>query len=260
MSVPMPTADARQQKLRNSDTFRFSHLLYLDDLHRDYGVVHLNTEARKAFLDTITVSQRQKLADERKAVSDWYAAGGDSSGVVLPCPETMQAQGDSINYENLKIASGFELHLKARLLARGFVLHQLGAKNPAYRTLAAAQRQRPIARTEVLTISSYMFDGTHNYLPILSESSLKFSTLVTVPAYQAALSLPTGMVDVIDDYRVLRNQIHLPGDLIRARHIDRVGDAIGDLLAAFVNDEIVRVVNDLIARYPSLYCRPLQNV
>lgn len=256
----MPTAEARRQNLRNADTFRFSHLLYLDDLHRDYGVVHLNSEARKAFSDTITVSERAALTAEHQAISKWYAEGGQSAGSALPWPDVMHAQADSINYENLKIASGFELHLKARLLSRDFVLHELDKKRPSYRSLAAAQRQRPITKAEVLAISPYMFDGTQNYLPGLSESSVKFSTIVTVSAYQVAVVLPSSTLDIINDYRVLRNQIHLPGDLVRARHIDRLGEGLGDFLAEFINREIVAPTNDLISRHNSFNRRPLQNV
>ena len=42
-----------------------------------------------------------------------------------------------VNYENLKIASGFELHLKARLLGGDYVLHEIDPKVDCYKALSA---------------------------------------------------------------------------------------------------------------------------
>jgi hypothetical protein len=57
------------------------------------------------------------------------------------------------------------LHLKAKLLARNYVLHEIDAKIPAYKSLAAEQRDRPIERRELFAIQPYHFDGKQNYLP-----------------------------------------------------------------------------------------------
>ena len=84
MTKSILTAQAKQRGLPGSDVFQYSHLLYYDSLHRDAGVVHLNVEAYKSFLDTVLVADRHIIEDERAAAIDWLNMGGFASGTPLP--------------------------------------------------------------------------------------------------------------------------------------------------------------------------------
>jgi hypothetical protein len=253
------TEEAKEQGLPGSDVFRFSHLLYHDPVNRDAGVVHLNVEALKSFSDTVLVTRRLELAAERKAAKDWVAQGGFASKAPLPLGAATMSHLGYVNYENFRLACGFELHLKARLLSNDFVVHEIDGGNPAYRSLARGQKTRPISSAELLAVDSYRFDGKQNYLPGLKDTSLKFSTLTDEPEYRKSLKLPDEHLDIIRDYRLLRNQIHLPGDFIESPSIRAYSGPIVDFVTNFINVEIVAFSNKLIEKH-QLNRRPLDTI
>lgn len=115
--------------------------------------------------------------------------------------------------------------------------------------MAKEQETRPISKTELFAIRSYHFDGKKNYLPGLKEASLRFSKLTDEPDYRKSLSLPDDQLDIIRDYRLLRNQIHLPGDIIESPSIQAYPGPIVDFIVNFINAEIVAFSNTLIARH-----------
>lgn len=256
MPPHISTDDAQKQALPGSDSFRYSHLLYKDDLHRDFGAVRLNIEALKAFSDSITVGQRHELSADREAERLWLARGGLESRLPDPWGSTSWKSLEYINFEHFKIASAFELHLKSRLLGRNYVLHEIDAQLPDYKSLEKQQRTRPIEKGELFAIRPYHFDGKQNYLPGLREGSLRFSLLTQKPAYRAALDLPDKEIDIIEEYRLLRNQIHLPGDAFEMPNIRAFGRPIIDFLSAFINAELINWSNLLIARHEMNY-RPI---
>jgi hypothetical protein len=256
MSSHITTEDAKKQQLPGFDVYKYSHLLYHDDLNRDCGVVRLNVEAFKAFSDTVTIVQRHALAAEQAAVKQWLEQGGFRENIPYPWGAASLAMMEYVNYEHLKIASGFELHLKARLLAHNYILHEIDGKIPEYKTLARDQSERPIEKSELIAIHPYHFDGKQNYLPGLREGSLKFSRLTDKPRYRAALGLSEQQIDIIRDYRLLRNQVHFPGDILEASNIQAFPRPIIEFLTEFINSEIVAWSNDLIAKYELNY-RPL---
>ena len=243
------TEQAKQQGLPGSDVFRSSHLRYHDPLNRDAGVVHLNVEALKAFSDTFLLTQLHQRRVEQKAVKDWTDQGGFASDAPIPHIPATHSYMHHVNYENLKLASGFELHLKARLLANDFVVHEIDGRNSAYKNLAKVQEIRPISKAELFAIDSYRFDGKQNYLPGLKDTSLKFSKLTNETEYRKSLKLPDDYLDIIEDYRLLRNQIHFPGDIVESPNIQAYPGLISDFIANFVNVEIVAYSNALITKY-----------
>ena len=102
----------------------------------------------------------------------------------------------------------------------------------------------------------YHFDGKQNYLPGLREASLKFSWLTDKPAYKATLGLNDQQLDIIRDYRLLRNQVHFPGDILQAPSIQEFPRPIIEFLTEFINSEIVAWSNSLITQYDMNY-KPL---
>ncbi len=105
--------------------------MYLDDVNRDVAALQLNLEALKAFSDTVMVTHRAALAAEAAAVTDWARRGGLEAGLPFPWAALMLTRAfmEYVNYENLKIASGFELHVKARLLARDFLVNEIDRRS-----------------------------------------------------------------------------------------------------------------------------------
>ena len=243
------TEDATKQALPRSDTTRYTHLLYKDDVCRDWGVVRLNLEALKAFSDTITIGRRHQLATEDAEFQQWFGQDGLKAGVSPPSLDAMKARTKYRNLENLKIAAGFELHLKARLLARNYVLHVIDREAMGYKELAGVQRNRPIERCELLAIQTYQFDGKENYLPGLTEASLNFSWLTGKTAYRAALELTDQQRDIVERYRLLRNQLHFPGDRLDTPSIQPFPRPIANFLVEFINREIVVWSNTLMSQH-----------
>ena len=248
---------AKDQGLPGWDVYRASHLRYHDPLNRDAGVVHLNIEAYKAFSDTVLLNRLHAMQAENHATQKWFDGGDFLSGKPMPRNDVTLLYMDWINYEYLKIAAGFELHLKARLLERDFVVHELDRSDPVYMTIATKQKTHPISKSEIFAIQPYHFDGKQNYLPGLKETSLKFSTIIDKMEYRTALELPDDHLNIVQDYRTLRNQIHLSSDIVEAPNIRAYPGSIVEFLTGFINSEIVAHTNALIAQY-QLNRRPLE--
>jgi hypothetical protein len=245
MPLHISTEDAKKRVL----VYRPSHILYHSDLNRDASVVRLNREALQVFSDSITIGQRHALAAEAEAAQKWIGQGGHESGLPMPAGRVGWKGLSYINYEHMKIGSAFELHLKSRLLARNYVLHKIDGRIPEYKSLPKQQKTRPIEKHELFAIQAYHFDGTQNYLPGLLDGSLNFEWLTKNPKYRAALELTDQQLDIIDDYRLLRNQMHFPGDFLETPHIRAFARPIIDFLTAFINVELVDWSNRLIAQH-----------
>jgi hypothetical protein len=69
------------------------------------------------------------------------------------------------------------------------------------------------------------------------------------PAYRSALGLSDEALDIIGDYRALRNQVHFPGDILDTPHIRAYPRPIIDFLTNFINTEIVQFSTQLVAKY-----------
>jgi hypothetical protein len=79
----------------------------------------------KAFYDTISVGRYSELITESLAMSEFVAQKGFLSAEPAPLGPVTFDYMDFYNYECLKIACAFELHLKARLLGRDYIVHEI---------------------------------------------------------------------------------------------------------------------------------------
>lgn len=249
MAFPIPTVDAKAQKLPGSDVYRFSAFICIDEHHRRWAAVRINSEAIRAFSDSIEISEREAIADHRAAIQEWIAKGALAAGLDMPWSASDHDLMEYVNYEHLKLACGFELHLKARLIAAGYLLHCVDAANPKYKALSREQQDRPIAISEIAAIQDFHFDGKRNFLPGLTTKSLKFSWLTDKPAYRKALGLSDQALDIIRDYRELRNQIHLPGEVPETPGMQTFGKPMIEFLLPFLNSEIIDWSNNTIQKY-----------
>ena len=247
MSNPMTSKEAKLLLLPGHNTCKSTHAVYLDAHERDHAVLRLNFESLKAFCDTVTVGQRHQLALERAADKIWFDGGGWNAGLELPPAHYTFAMLEYLNFECSKIASAFEIHLKARLLWNDHVLQMIDRISSSHKVLAEEQRERPILKAELLTLSEFHFDGTKNYLPNLKGESIKFSWLTDLPKYRAALGLTDQQLNLVQDYRRLRNEIHFPGDILEAPNISAYAGPISNFLVDFINAEIIEWCNQLSA-------------
>lgn len=237
----MSTAEASAQGLSGYNTFRASHLIYHDEINRDGGVVRLCYEAFKAFTDTIMVNQRHAMLQEDLDTKHWLAEGGFSTGRRLDTPVTWKWL-NSLNLEHLKIASGLEITLKSILVEKGYIVQKI-VNSQRYGHLAEKQKEEPISVSEVLLVDNYRYDGKVSYLPGLTDKSLTFYIIVNKPKYREVLGLADLDIDLIDEFRRLKNEIHFPNDAIetpiRAAH----PVPISEFVISFINDWIVHRSN-----------------
>lgn len=151
--------------------------------------------------------------------------------------------------ENLKIAIGFELHLKACLLSNDTVIHVI-ANKPPFEELYRKQREEPVYKHELLAIEGFCYNGKLNILRGLTPQSLTFDKILNKPKYRLKLGKPQDFLDIVEDYRNLRNQIHLPGDFVEAPHINQyTDDSLMRIIVKFINEEIVEYNNKLIEKW-----------
>ena len=245
-----------KEKLMSIDGTMNTHMLYFDGLHRDHGAIALSRQALLVFCDTIIFGNRNEVRAENEAVRGWQSAGNTLATSPLPPTPWAFARLERYVYENMKIASGFELHLKARLIEAGFVVHVI-LNSDAWKSLHKEQRLRPILVNEMTSLCPYISNQTERHLPGITKQSLNFSWIVTKPAYISALGLPAQTVEIIDEYRQLRNQIHLPGDGQESPKIQAHGRPL-DFLLEFANTHIVDWANSLLGRHPGMAWQPLQ--
>src|SRR5438128_782557 len=131
--------EARKQNLPGSDVFLKNRLPYKNEINRDAFIVYLNTEAYRGFMDTITIAQYHLLKSEAEM---------KQSDIRAFTPTTFRRL-QYIYWENLKIAAGFELHLKACLLSNDIIIHLIADK-PPFKELCERQRKTPVYTHELL--------------------------------------------------------------------------------------------------------------
>jgi hypothetical protein len=231
--------EARKQNLPGSDVFLRTQLAYKTELNRDALIVYLNREAYKAFVDTITIGQYPQLKEETER----------TIRNLRLHPPTVFRRIEYMDLENFKIAAGFELHLKACLLSNDIVIHVI-ANTPPFVDLRRKQRKEPAYKDELLAIEGFYYNGQLNILRGLTSQSLNFDTILNTSTYRHKLGKPQDFLDIVEDYRNLRNQIHLPGDFVEAPHINTyAGDSLMRMLVQFINEEIVDYNNKLIDKW-----------
>lgn len=241
--------EARSLGLPGSDVFVASHLAYRDDLNRAATVARLLLEAHNAFRYTTFMTAHRERHAERAAISQSIAAG---NLIDLPrSPNCFQLSWYQ-HVEHLLVGTGFEIALKARLINGGFLVHEI-ERFGVFAELAKAQKRRPIAAEEFLELEGYRFERqqfgtTVNHLRGLSSNSLKFDLLIKSAPYREVLNLSSDSADIINFFRRVRNDIHLPIDISDA--FEAVGGVDLELAAInFANSEVVALSDDLIERF-----------
>ncbi|NOT36588.1 MAG: hypothetical protein HOP11_04365 [Saprospiraceae bacterium] len=160
-----------------------------------------------------------------------------------------------MNLENFYLSTGFELHFLACLVEFGFIIHEIDSKFSKTKSLAKEQQKRPIHKSELFNVTDFHYDDIQkiNVLIGIKEKSLSFYRLCKSPAYQTAINKSDEIFMIANEYRKLRNQIHMPGDFLQTKlssHIDDEGPLLRTIVD-FVNIDIIeksnylRIKNDL---------------
>ncbi len=246
-------AEARERNLPGCDVFKRTQLAYKDDLNRDAFVVSLYHEAYKIFLSSILIGQFPILRDESRRTQE-ALDNGTFDIRTHQISQTQWQRMEYINLENFYIATGFELFYKSRILENDFLVNYLEDKNE-FKELRKEQRERPIHKSELFNISGYFYDTTlqKNILKGITEKSLDFSLISKEIKYYETLNLSIDLLGIIEDFRRLRNQIHLPGEFGESPNLTRLGNNVVPLMIDFINSEIVDKANMLTDKWKLNY-------
>jgi hypothetical protein len=243
----IPEQEARRQNLPGADVFKWSELVYKDSLNRDSFVINLLNEAYRAFMLSNLVGNYELLMKEQE-VNLEYTRALFPERSELPqylCPLHLW-QYENINLENLLISTGFEISARARLLSQDYLVQEI--KEGDFRDLYKEQKTRPIHKDEFFAVSGYYYDKElgRNYLLGLHTKTVNYSLLFK-DSYKQVLNLPDKVIEVAEEYRNLRNQIHFPGDAIGSVVLNNyTGDSLVRFIVSFINSEIVDLSNALI--------------
>jgi hypothetical protein len=249
----LTTREAKAQGIPRADVFRYTHWLYRTEQDRAFAAVRLNHEAVRALRDTITVGRRDEYLAAAQELSAWWERGGLATGQAFPRLSVVESFFDNSHYEYFKVAAALELHLKARLVARGFLAHYLDRNDPALTALAREQATRPVHIDEVLGCTEFYFDGNENFIPGLLLKSLGFSLLTQKPSYGEALGLPESTLRWIDGIRVRRNEIHFPSQAAVAISLtDLIAPELANIIP-FANEHIIEWSNAKTAQFGFAY-------
>jgi hypothetical protein len=241
--------EARQMQLSGCDVFKRTQLAYKDNLNRDHFVISLNREALKIFNLTVTFGQHSELKAQAKKIKQELADGTFSTENYQISQQLWQLM-EYMNLEFFYIATGFELHFKSWLLQNDFIVNIIDKAEP-FKNLKNEQRDRPITKTEFFTLGNFQYDTAKqiNILQGVTEQSLGFNTICRSVNYVNELNVSNDIIGIVEDYRNLRNQIHLPGDTCETPNISRIGANSTQILIDFINDRIVDNSNNLIQQY-----------
>lgn len=243
-------AEAREKKLPGFDTFRGTHLAYKDDLNRDAFVVSLYYEAYKIFLSSARIKLFPSLKQYSQKVEEDFNNGLIIDSSNYPGSQILSHVMEYVNLENFYIATGFELFCKSKLLEKDLLVNVL-EDSSQFKDLRSIQKKRPIHKSELFKISGYYYDNhlRINVLKGITDKSLDFSLIVREKNYFESLDLSKDILDIITEFRVLRNQIHLPGDYSDSPNLQRIGKNLVPIIAEFIDKMIVERTNYLVDKW-----------
>lgn len=241
----MNDTEARQLNLPGSDTYRRIQLAYKNERDRDHLAISLNIEALKIFNLSIKISQHQSLIRESERVQTLLESG--TFFEEYQRPSLVSHLMEFMNLEYFYIATGFELHFKSWLLQNNFIINII-ADNELFKGMKNKQKRQPITKNEFFEVGNFQYDPQRgiNILQGITDQSLSFNTISKKPDYINALNISTDLLGIVEDYRNLRNQIHLPGELAETPTLRRLGQQSTEIIIDFIKERIVNNSNEMI--------------
>jgi hypothetical protein len=246
--------EARRLNLPGCDTFKATEKAYKDDINRDAFVIKLNIESYKIFCSSFLIGDYPNIIKEREQQIEncrkLNENNPETNNLPIFLPPIIQHRFEYINLEHFYLATGFELSFKSKLLHRSFIVN-IFEETTQFETLRKEQKKRPINKTELFSISGYFYDEDKmiNRLKGITAKSLEFGNILNKPNYQKELNVDNEIILIAEEFRNLRNQIHLPGDWQSSALINSLGDSLVNKLVDYINDDIVDMTNQLIDKY-----------
>jgi hypothetical protein len=239
--------EARQQNLPGSDVFTNRQSAYKNDINRDAFVVSINNEAYKMFLLYPLIGHYPTLISDQLKMKTAIANGAGPSAIQEMSQINMDRL-ENMNLEFFYIATGFELSFKACLLQNNYVIHNFENKGNFKELYNKQQKKEPVHKSELLEAGGYFYDPIKKkiFLKGITAKSLDFKLICTKPTYTSTLGVTDDILNIAEDYRNRRNQIHLPGgDLVDAPNLKRIGKKVMPAMIEFINTNIVDNTNKL---------------
>jgi len=212
----------------------------------------LYREALTIFNDCATIKLKSELKKEREGLQEHRLyiesrskKGLDTTRVRKPDMTYIKKFINQRHLENFKICAGFEVTLKAILLEKGFVVHEISKEAP-YNHLHRLQSKKPVAIADLLEISEAMFDGSRPYLPGLLKKSIGMERLICRESYIEIYDIPKYAVDVIRECRNIRNMIHYPGEPFETPARKKLKVTFDDFLIDFIERNLLGRANKLL--------------
>jgi hypothetical protein len=243
--------EARQRNLPGCDTFKKTELVYKDNINRDAFVIKLNIESYKIFCSSFLIGDYPNIIKEREQQKEHYRKlnenNPETNNLSIFLPPIIQQRFEYINLEHFYLATGFELSFKSKLLYRNFIVN-IFEDSPQFANLRKEQKKRPITKTELFSISDYFYDEDNmiNRLKGITQKSLGFEIMLNKSSYKKELNVDEEIILIAEEFRNLRNQIHLPGDWQSSVLINNLGDSLVNKLVEYINNHIVDMTNQLI--------------
>jgi hypothetical protein len=151
-----------------------------------------------------------------------------------------------------RITACFENLFKARLLLRGWLIHQIALANLP--DLAHRQRTHPVRISSLKRLEGVLHHRDIGYeFRSLTPKTLRWSTLVNNPAYRAEIRLPDRLFDALAPFAGKRNTLHFLA-LDSSLHNSSVVEDLRVIRDSF-NRFVVRSHNRLVTQlgFPDLH-------
>jgi hypothetical protein len=238
--------EARQQNLPGSDVFTNRQAAYKNDIDRDDFVVSINNEAYKMFLLSTLIGHYPTLRSDALKM-ETAIENGTAHLAIQEMSQINKDRLENMNLEFFYIATGFELSFKACLLQNNYVIHNFEEKDN-FKDLYKKQKKEPVHKSELLEAGGYFYNQIkkHIFLKGITAKSLDFKLICTKPTYTSTLGVTDDILNIAEDYRNRRNQIHLPGGaLVEAPNLKRIGKKVMPAMIEFINSNIVDNTNKL---------------
>ncbi len=237
------TDEAKLKQVSGWDVYFSEHIGYLNEVNQNWVVNQLCSQGILFACDSTLLKLKDGLKEEAKLWANFLASGGILGRDPMPSNQFALHQLRHWRLDCFKLGASFESALKARLLRKGYLLHELTAPQES---LAARQRNKPIEISEFKSLVAPMHNGRYNFFPALKEKTLSFDTLLKKEAYLKVLALPDQHLQFFNELRRLRNLIHLPlvGEHVATPLLSSLGSDFSPFLARCLNEYLIKPHNE----------------
>ncbi len=201
------TEEAKRLNVSGWDVYLSDHIAYVSPVNQDWVASQICSQGLLLARDTAILTMRHPRESEARQWREYLDNGSMLGRDPHPTSTAGLFQLRHWRLDCFKLASAFELALKARLLRAGYVLHLIA---PSQQALATKQKREPILISEFRSLSLPQHDGSRNFFPHLTDRTLSFETMLKKDPYIRALSMLKDDKTFFDELRRLRNLIHLP--------------------------------------------------